>query len=273
MMEAYCQERDRIQRELETCQDVKAAADCLCAALERIRLKRGEAARDRRSRAQADRLFETARQALRCMMAVTEAEVSLREETKHIRTGREKCMAMLPAIYIGVGAALTVWLILVGERGQAVLSVLLTALGWLQSQLNARKMPTLVARTRPDSHELMRLMDRLMEAVESALEDLERESEQALLPVEQPRLTGDVLEPVQMLLEAAQTHDGDYALKAVPRLTAALMEQGIEAKDYVPDNEEYFDLFPGTEPGLTIRPALFKDGRLLVRGQATESME
>jgi len=82
-----------------------------------------------------------------------------------------------------------------------------------------------------------------------------------------------MLGSVQMLMEAVETRDGAYALRAVPALTAALMEQGIEVVKYSAENEEYFDLYPGTEKGITIRPALLKDGKVIARGQATEEME
>ena len=94
-----------------------------------------------------------------------------------------------------------------------------------------------------------------------------------IFPIQSGKLTGNVLEPVQMLLEAVQTGDGAYALKAVPALEAALTEQGIEVVKYSHENEEYFDLYPGTEKGITIRPALIKDGRVIAKGQATEEME
>ncbi len=273
MKEAYQQERDRLERELAACVDVKAAADCLCAGLERVRLSSREAGQDRRLRAQSDRLFEAARQALRCMLAITEAEVSVREDAPHQKTRREHLQSMLPTVFLGVSALLTVWLILLEQSGPAILAVIVTALGWLQMNLSAKRLPTLTARTRPDSEELLRLMDRLIDALDGALSEARQEQEELPAPIGQPCLTGEVLEPVQMLLEAVETHDGDYALKAVPRLAAALMEQGVETMDYSPENEQYFDMFPGTEPGLTIRAALFKDGKLLVRGQATEAME
>ena len=75
---------------------------------------------------------------------------------------------------------------------------------------------------------------------------------------------------IQMLMEAVYTQDGDYALKAAPQLVSALNGQGVEMVEYSPEHRDWFELFPGTEDGLTIRPALVKDGKLLARGQATE---
>ena len=76
--------------------------------------------------------------------------------------------------------------------------------------------------------------------------------------------------PVQMLMEAVYTRDGDYALKAAPQLASALSEQGVEMVEFSEAHRDWFEMFPGTENGLTIRPALVKEGKLLARGQATE---
>jgi 3-dehydroquinate dehydratase type I len=124
------------------------------------------------------------------------------------------------------------------------------------------------------TYELMRMLDRLMESMEDALEMSAQEMRMAgqnTLP--QGMAEGDLLESVQMLLEAANTQDGAYALKAIPALRSALGTRGIEEVAYSEEKREYFDMYPGTEEGMTIRPALMKDGKLLLRGQATERME
>ena len=85
-------------------------------------------------------------------------------------------------------------------------------------------------------------------------------------------ITGDLLSPMQMLMEAVYTEDGSYALKAAPQLIDALGSEGITVVEYSEENRDLFDMFPGTEAGLTIRPAMVKDGKVLARGQATEGI-
>ena len=82
----------------------------------------------------------------------------------------------------------------------------------------------------------------------------------------------ELIQPIQMLMEAVYTGDGNYALKAAPQIVAALNDEGVRLVEYSPETREYFDLFPGTEPDLTIRPAVMQGERVLARGQATEEM-
>lgn len=77
------------------------------------------------------------------------------------------------------------------------------------------------------------------------------------------------LESVQMLWEAYEDGDGEYALKAVPMLLSELKGQQVTLRRYGDGADESFDLLPGLEQGRTIRPALYAGERLLVRGQAT----
>lgn len=272
LMDIYRQERERMERELVLISDLSAATDCLCAGLERIRLEYLRDAQDRRRWNEISRMFDVARQAVRCMLAVSGAEVSVVSEKSVARTPQEALAIAMPIVSIVVGAALTVWLILEDMNVPAALSAVLTAIAWLEAQTTLRRQVALKVRMRIDRSGLIRQMDRLMEAVGAYIENAEERHLPDVPAGDQPTLTGDLLEPVQMLMEAVNTQDGDYALKAVPRLTAALLGQGIEAVDYAPETREYFDMFPGTEPDLTIRPALLKDGRVLVRGQATERL-
>jgi len=182
----------------------------------------------------------------------------------------------MPMAAMVIGAMLSVWLMLEKMNAAAVLAAMLTAIAWLETQVIYRRRLAVAAFSKVDKHELLRLIDRLMESMDYALEMSAQEAGAAVSgtgSMEQPALTGDMLGSVQMLMEALETRDGTYALKAVPALTAALMEQGIEVVKYSHENEEYFDMYPGTEKGITIRPALLKDGKLIARGQATEEME
>lgn len=276
MMEIYSRERARIERELELKKDLKAAVDCVCTSLERMRLEYCGQIKDRKKWNEADRLFDVSRQSVKCMLAVSGAEVKVLRDEQAAVTPVDKLIAMMPMAAMVVGAVLTVWLMLEEINIAAALSAVLTAIAWLETQVIYRRRLAVAAYSRVDKYELLRMMDRLMESMDYALEMSAQETgmpERKNLPSVQPALTGDVLEPVQMLLEAVQTGDGEYALKAVPALAAALMGQGVEVVKYSAENEEYFDMYPGTEQGITIRPALLKDGKVIARGQATESME
>lgn len=275
IMEIFVGERCRMERELELTKDLKAAVDCVCASLERMRLEYCGRIKDRRRRNEADRLFDIARQSVKCMLSVSGTGVKIMKDEQATQTMAEKLIAMMPMAAMVVGAMLSVWLILEEMSVAAVLAAMLTAIAWLETQVIYRRRLAVAAFSKVDKHELLRLVDQLMESMDDALEMSAQQaaSERKLESGERPMLTGDVLGSVQMLMEAVQTGDGEYALKAVPALTAALMEQGIEAVNYSQENEEYFDLYPGTEKGITIRPALLKDGKVIARGQATEAME
>lgn len=277
IMEIFVGERSRMERELELTKDLKAAVDCVCASLERMRLEYCAKISDRRRRNEAERLFDIARQSVKCMLSVSGAGVKILKDEQATQTMAEKLIAMMPMAAMAVGAVLSVWLILEEMRVAAVLAAMLTAIAWLETQVIYRRRVAVAAFSKVDRHELLRLVERLMESMDYALEMSAQEaaaaSEKKLESGERPMLTGDMLGSVQMLMEAVQTGDGEYALKAVPALTAALMEQGIEAVKYSPENEEYFDLYPGTEKGITIRPALLRDGKVIARGQATEEMD
>ena len=274
MMEIYSRERERLEQALALAKDVKAAADCVCASLDRMRLEYCASAGGKKNRGEAERLFDVSRQSVKCMMSVTGAGGNVLRDEQNVQTPQDRAIALMPMAAMVIGAVLTVWLILKDMNIPAALSVGLTAIAWLETQVIYRRRLAITAFSKVNPHELLRLLDRLMESMDYALEIGSQEAEETKKAASvQPELTGNVLEPVQMLLEAVQTGDGGYALKAVPALTAALMEQGIEVVNYSAENERYFDMYPGTEPGITIRPALIKDGKAIAKGQATEAME
>ena len=274
MMEIYTAERERMERELSEAQDIKAASDVLCTALERMRLEYGRKVGQGARRSAADRLFDVAKQSVRCMLSITGAEVKVIQNEEVTSTFVQKIIALLPMAAMAVGAVLTAWMIWEEMTGPALLAMGLTAIAWLETQVVYRRRVGVAARPKINVYELMRMTDRLMESMEDALERSAQEmcvSGQNALP--QSMAEGDLLEPMQMLLEAANTQDGAYALKAIPALRSALVMRGIEEVPYSEERRDCFDMYPGTEEGMTIRPALMKDGRVLLRGQATERMD
>ena len=74
---------------------------------------------------------------------------------------------------------------------------------------------------------------------------------------------------VQGLLEAAESEDGDFALKLVGKeLTSILQSEGIARVEYSKKSAAYFDVLPGiglSKPKLAA-PALEKDGEIIRRG-------
>lgn len=276
IMEIYSSERVRMERELELSKDLKAAVDCVCASLERMRLEYCGKIKDRRRWNEADRLFEVSRQSVKCMLSVTGAGIKVVRDEQAVATLQDRLIAMMPMAAMVIGAVLSVWLMLEEMNVAAVLAAMLTAIAWLETQVIYRRRLAVAAFSKVDKHELLRLIDRLMESMDYALEMSSQETAAAQSSPasgEQPVLTGAMLAPVQMLYEAVQTGDGDYALKALPAMAAALAAQGIELVEYSGENEEYFDMYPGTEKGITIRPALIRGGKVIAKGQATEEME
>ena len=271
MLEAYEKRRAPLEEALKNCADVKEAADCLGRTMEQVRMDT-RALADTAARREVDRLFEAAGQAALLMMTVTEADVRVVEAAKP-QTAKDRAIEWLPWISAGVGLVLTGWMLAVGQGAAAVVAAVSAGLGAVQGRVRAKNSaPKLeTSATRVNVYELMRMTDRLMQAMEDALLQIGAEETQAL-PAYQPRVTSDLLAPMQMLMEAVYTQDGDYALKAAPQLVSALNGEGVELVEYAEATREYFDLFPGTEGGLTIRPAVLKDGKLLARGQATEQI-
>ena len=265
--EKYESRREALEKELAACEDVKAAADCLGRTLERLRVEARAEADTPALRRETDRLFEAAKQAALLMMSVTEADV--RALPKPV-SRRDKLARALPWASAGAGLALAVWMLLIGQNAAAVLALVSAGLGvgqaWMKQDGDAAGFR---ARTRVNVYDLMRMTDRLAQAMDDSLSQAGQE-QQALPGAGRAELTGDMLTPVQMLMEAVYTQDGGYALKAAPQLVSALNEQGVELVEYSPERREWFEMFPGTEDGLTIRPALVKEGKLLARGQATE---
>ena len=276
MMEIYAQERVRLERNLGMIKDTEKTVNCLCASLERMRTEYCGKIADKRRCSAAERLFDVSRQSVRCMLSASRTSVKLVRDEQVSATPYDRIVTLMPMAAMVIGAVLTVWMMLENLNIPAALAAALTAIAWLETRVIYRRRMLVQALVDVDVNTLMRMMDRLMESMDYALE-MEAQEAAFRMPspedAEQPTLTGDMLESVQMLMEAVQTQDGAYALKAVPRLVSALEEQDVKLVYYNKESEGCFDMYPGTEPGLTIRPALTKDGRVLARGQATEKDE
>lgn len=88
----------------------------------------------------------------------------------------------------------------------------------------------------------------------------------------------ELLNLLQRLMGASVLEKPQMALQLTKLLPQILMEQGIQARMYLPDEKqsyrEYFDFEPSIDPAakdyVTITPALFKGDRLLRRGRVIE---
>ena len=276
IMEIYQAEREKLKKELEELRDLKEAVDCLCASLERMRLKYGQ---QERNHAHADRLFDVARQSVKTMLAVSGVGVNVLSDEPHTPFPADKIVAAMPMAGIVVGAVLTVWMLVKDLYVPAVLAGILSALSWLEAQVVYRRRIAVSAVAKLNNHELLRVLDRTMEALEDAIDqELQQRRQEKLAAAadsneEQPAvISKELLDAIQMLMEAGQGKDGEYALKALPKLNDALLNQGIKQVMYSEETAQYFEMYPAVEGGITIRPALMKDGRVLMPGQATEEM-
>ena len=83
IMEIYQQERVRLERELESTREPKEAADSLCVSMERMRIKYREYTDDASDRAEVDRLFDVAKQSIRCMPELSAMRVNIVRDEPH----------------------------------------------------------------------------------------------------------------------------------------------------------------------------------------------
>ncbi|MBQ9412846.1 MAG: hypothetical protein IJU29_07095 [Oscillospiraceae bacterium] len=77
------------------------------------------------------------------------------------------------------------------------------------------------------------------------------------------------LELLGSLLEAARSGDGEFALDRLDQVRHYLHSRGIDTVEYAPETADWFDLMPSVRRE-TLRPALVRDGELLLRGLAAE---
>jgi hypothetical protein len=108
--------------------------------------------------------------------------------------------------------------------------------------------------------------------VDKALNEQTSEKEGGFLEKET-----QILKLFQDLFEAKAFHDGEWALKKIPRIQAILWEQGIVVKEFDPEDTAdiaLFDVEPGADPSIsrhvTIQPAFIKNNRILLRGRVAE---
>lgn len=171
---------------------------------------------------------------------------------------------LLSAVLIG-------YLFLNGQLWPALLSAVITVL-WMLMLLRIRsaRQPAQLGEQIARKG-FLRTLDTLMLEVDRYLDRVRQTQEQAASRL--PELDAEVLETVQMLAEAQRAGDGEYALKALPGLFAALLRKEVRMADFTPERAVDFDLFPSVAGTRTIRPALYLGETLVLRGQATQRVE
>ncbi|NLG24225.1 MAG: hypothetical protein GX558_02640 [Clostridiales bacterium] len=257
--DAYRAARGDIERAIRAARDPDDAAGRAERAI--LALRAAEA--DGRVRAEVNRIIEAAAATAPLLCA---ASARAPESVPAGRRDRwAKRLRWLPAIAC---QALAGYLAASGLGWPATVALAAAALaGWAAFRDGDRRRQPPAATI--DSRELMRRLDYLA----LTLDRLALEAGDALPPPDReagPIVTEGVWRAVQMLIEARQSGDGRYALKAVPMLRLALQEQGVEAVELADDTRDYFEIFPTEGEPATIRPAMVRNGRLLARGQATE---
>ena len=277
MLSAYQTRRHELEKMLKRCESLQECVDCMLSAMDKIGLETVHEAASHGERAEADHLFRTARQAILCMQAGSDAQLVYRKHPMDEMTPlKERLFRLVPYTALLMGAVLTMWLLLDDRLPAAVFTAIMSGLTFLcifrrEATIPQPEEPCAVARVNVE--ELMHQFDRLMQTIEGLMESRRlADDEAAQTASESPIMGEDMLETLQMLLEASFTGDGDYALKAMPKLREALRAQGVITIDYSDENRMYFELFPSTQAGKTIRPAFLRDGRLIMRGQATEAI-
>ena len=269
MQDLYKEKRDALLTGINACTDVKEAADCIGRVLEQLRPDVKASFDNAAMRREADRLIDAAKQSAMLLISATEADVTPMPLPKD----KKQALKSVPSFAALISsAALTFLLILENMGNPALISLVCTLACAIQIYIKDEPvLPQMEVRTRVNPDEVMHITDRLVSGIDNALEAAAAEQHEIGAAI-RPQITGDLLSPMQMLMEAVYTEDGSYALKAAPQLIDALGGEGISAVEYSEENRDMFDMFPGTEAGLTIRPAMVKDGKVLARGQATEGI-
>lgn len=261
--------REAFERELKAGGDVKSAYDACVRQLSEIRRDYLSETGDTQQRVRVNQLMAAAQDAISCMLAVTQLDISMKLPNAQPEAACKRRLTMkrfLPYLPAALCAALALWLFL-DERFSTMILALAAAgssyFALYRLRTPARQLPDVTGVTKVDPAELTRRIERLLHDMDALL--MSQASDTAR-PLE---LTSGLMESMQMLMEARLTEDGAFALKALPQMMEALTQQGVEVRMYDAGNKTDFDLLPAPVGGETIRPALVKDGRVLMRGQAT----
>ena len=263
--------RADFEREITNTPDAKAAHDACVRCLGDLRRDYLDQITDASERLRLNELISAAEGGIAMMVAVSNVDIKLRlggqkATVRRIRMGFKQLLVYLPCAMCSV---LAIWLYLEAQLPAAVMALAsglmsLLSLMRLRPKQAGSTIPDVIGEATVDAQALSRWMDALLGRMDQLLEQDKLEQS-----AQMPELGHPMLEAIQMLMEAKLTEDGAFALKALPQMMAALESEGIEVELYTKASGANFDMLPAPVGGETIRPALLRDGRLLVRGQAT----
>lgn len=274
-LENINQEHEQELRDsLKTCRDAKETADVLHAYWDALRAAYLQGLRTQREREIAAPLFAAVIEGVSATGAMTRAQVQRTALPTVTLPGRASYREIIrryaaPALCVISSAAC----ILSGNTIAALftlISAAVTGFTALRAAEGKRMQEEVVsAAPVPDVEELVARTRTSVGALDILLTRSLRLGAGERTLLESLTWTRQELESVQMLWEAYEDGDGDYALKAVPLLLSELSGQQVTLRRYGEGVDESFDLLPGLECGRTIRPALYAGDKLLMRGQAT----
>lgn len=113
-------------------------------------------------------------------------------------------------------------------------------------------------------------MDRKADEFLAQADTLEQSSSASSCRTQPSGLSPEDLKLYGDLLEALYSENGDYALRQLKKLPVRLRAQGVELCDYTESTAELFEILPTKNTAATLRPALVREGELLLAGRATE---
>ena len=260
-VDLYDAQEEMLEESLLVCEDVKAASDCVENMLEGLFAAYAHQRNDiDRERMKA--LCATAQTAFASVGAVNHSKVY--EVVRSRKTKGFNYSKLLTYLPCALMACISIVLYFENMTDLAMVALASSVLSVvMQFERMQTRDVEFDVRLTMCTGELFRRLRALMHALDEAVMPVA----QLALPGELPR---PLLEGMQMLLEARLTDDGDYALKSIPRLSHALEGAGVEFSMYNGDNAMDFDLLASAQKGgNTIRPAVYSDGKLILRGQAT----
>jgi len=285
------EDREMVMANLAGDRSLSEAQEALEKAIDRVMYRYVEGCRDEALRDGAQYILQAVKNTLPMMDTVGEARAWQKQYAPPGRKGlhlKPMALALLVGGLVFVWAAVLGTLIAGGASGamafvKALLPVTLgcAALFWAGAQ--SAKPGRGEAPAAPDAVRTEYLVDGekawhcLRGALVQADGQLERIREaDALLRQEKAgeaaagRTDPATLELLAELLESAYAAGDDGARESASSIRFYLHNAGIDALDFEPGRESWFEFLPAARPG-TIRPALATGGKLLKKGLASAS--
>lgn len=283
LMEA---DREMLMAALAQNRAPQAAQAAVEKALDRALMRYGEVCDDEASREAAQLVVRTMRSALPLMDSVSEARRWSREPASaRARRGLSPKALGLLAGSAALEVVAMVWVMLTSGRMRSPLSVMEALLpgalalgaafwaGFVSGRPGA-------AADDPESreeflvdpdklwHQLQGMLLMADDAIERAGDEARQQADAAA------QAGGDAPNSREIalfsgLLESAYALDGDDAREMIEAIRFHLHGMGVEAVDFEPGRERWFELLPASRPG-TLRPALMRGDRVVKKGLAAQ---